>query len=92
MSLEITLRDYAGFVQGTRLAFGLDSDNVIHLWNRDTGEEKQARLIDPVHARMTHFEAISKGVIDLRDVIFFVSLIVSALVVNTALVELKKGD
>ena len=40
---------------------------------------------------LTNFHAVAQGVIDLRDLIFFLSLIVSSLVVNTALVELKKG-
>ncbi len=41
---------------------------------------------------LTHFNAISKGVIDLRDIIFFVSLIVFFLFVNALLVDLKKAD
>ncbi len=41
---------------------------------------------------LTHFNAISKGVIDLRDIIFFVSLIVFFLFVNALLVDVKKAD
>jgi len=40
---------------------------------------------------LTNFQAIAQGVIDLRDVIFFASLIGSSLVINTAVIELKKG-
>ena len=40
---------------------------------------------------LTNFQAISQGVIDLRDIVYFVSLIVVSLFVNTALIELKKG-
>ena len=40
---------------------------------------------------LINFHAVAQGVIDLRDFIFFVSLIVSSLVINTAIVELKKG-
>jgi ABC-2 type transport system permease protein len=40
---------------------------------------------------MTRFDAISKGVIDPRDVLFFFSLIAVALVANTILVEAKKS-
>lgn len=40
---------------------------------------------------MTHFEAITKGVIDLRDLVFFVSLIVLALAANVVLIELRKA-
>jgi ABC-2 type transport system permease protein len=39
---------------------------------------------------LTHFTAISSGVIDLRDAIFFVSLIALFLSANYVLVELKK--
>jgi ABC-2 type transport system permease protein len=39
----------------------------------------------------THFQALSQGVIELKDVLFFLSLIVVALIVNTLIVELKKA-
>ena len=41
---------------------------------------------------LTHFEAISKGVLDLRDIIFFVSLIAFWLFTNAVLIEIKKAD
>ena len=41
---------------------------------------------------LSHFEAISKGVIDLRDIIYFVSLIAFWLFANTVLIEAKKAD
>ena len=41
---------------------------------------------------LTHFNAIAKGVIDLRDFVFFVSMIVCFLYVNAVLVDLKKAD
>ncbi len=41
---------------------------------------------------LTHFDAISKGVIDLRDIIYFVSLIAFWLFINTVLIEYKKAD
>ena len=41
---------------------------------------------------LTGFDAIAQGVLDLRDVILFVSLIVTSLLINTILVELKKGS
>ena len=40
---------------------------------------------------LTHFAAISSGVIDLRDLIFFFSLIVLFLTVNIVLIDLKKA-
>ena len=39
---------------------------------------------------LTHFTAISMGVIDLRDLVFFVSLIALFLTANVVLIDLKK--
>lgn len=41
---------------------------------------------------LTHFNAIMKGVIDFRDLIFFASFIGTWLFVNVILVELKKAE
>jgi ABC-2 type transport system permease protein len=41
---------------------------------------------------LTHFSAITKGVIDLRDLVFFVSLIACFLFMNAVAIELKKAD
>jgi ABC-2 type transport system permease protein len=40
---------------------------------------------------LTHFTSITKGIIDLRDVVFFGSLIGLALFINTIIVDTKKG-
>jgi ABC-2 type transport system permease protein len=40
---------------------------------------------------LTHFVAITGGVIDLRDFIFFTSVIALSLFINTALVDIKKA-
>ncbi len=40
---------------------------------------------------LTHFSAISSGVIDLRDMIFFFSLIALFLTVNVVLIDLKRA-
>lgn len=40
---------------------------------------------------LTHFLAISSGVIDLRDVIYFFSLIALFLIANTVLIDLRKA-
>ena len=40
---------------------------------------------------MTHFDAISNGVIDLRDIVFFASLIVIALAANALVIDLRKA-
>ena len=41
---------------------------------------------------LTHFNAISKGVIDLRDIIYFVSLMAFWLFATTLMIEMKKAD
>ena len=41
---------------------------------------------------LTHFTAITEGLLDLRDIIFFVSVMASALFINTLLVDLKKAS
>jgi ABC-2 type transport system permease protein len=41
---------------------------------------------------LTHFDAIARGVIDLRDVIFFASLIVFFLFVNAVVIDLRKAN
>ena len=41
---------------------------------------------------LTHFTAITEGLLDLRDIIFFVSVMVAALFINTLLVDLKKAS
>jgi ABC-2 type transport system permease protein len=41
---------------------------------------------------LTHFEAISKGVIDARDIIYFLTLIAFWLFATAILIEMKKAD
>jgi ABC-2 type transport system permease protein len=51
-------------------------------------------LVDAVSALsfLTHFNAISKGVLDLRDVIFFLMVIGFFLVANAFVIDLKKAN
>lgn len=41
---------------------------------------------------LTHWDAITRGVIDMRDFLFFASLIVVAMFANAVVVDLKKAD
>lgn len=41
---------------------------------------------------LTHFDSISKGIIDIRDIIYFGSLIGFLLFVNVIFIEMKKAD
>lgn len=51
-------------------------------------------LVDAVASLsfLTHFTNISKGVIDLRDVVYFGLLIATCLYANTIVLQLKKGE
>jgi ABC-2 type transport system permease protein len=40
---------------------------------------------------LTHFQAITRGVIDLRDLVYFGSVIALFLGLNVAFIDLKKG-
>ncbi|HCC80060.1 MAG TPA: ABC transporter permease, partial [Methylophaga sp.] len=41
---------------------------------------------------LTHFDAISKGVIDLRDILYFAALITIWLFANALIVNARKAD
>lgn len=41
---------------------------------------------------LTHFSALSRGVLDLRDIVYFVSLILFWLFANAIIIEMKKAD
>ena len=60
--------------------------NFFRLWAPDV-------LVDTIASMsfLTHFKAITKGVIDLRDLVFFSSLIVVFLFANVLAVDSKKG-
>jgi ABC-2 type transport system permease protein len=41
---------------------------------------------------LTHFDSVTKGVIDARDLVFFLSLIAFCLFANALLIDLRKAD
>ena len=61
--------------------------NFFRLWAPDL-------LVDTIASMsfLVHFKAITKGVIDLRDIVFFASLIAVFLFANVVAVETKKGS
>jgi ABC-2 type transport system permease protein len=67
---------------GTSMVLGL-----IHGW-------APAGLVDAVAGAsiLGHFTAITRGVIDLRDLIYFVSVMIAFLAANAIIVDLKKAD
>jgi ABC-2 type transport system permease protein len=56
-------------------------------WAPDFLVDAVARL-----SLLTSFNAMAQGVLDLRDLILFASLIAASLLINVTLVELKKGS
>jgi len=51
-------------------------------------------LIDTIASLsfLTHFTSVSKGVLSLRDVLYFISMIVFWLAATAVVVELKQAD
>jgi len=51
-------------------------------------------LVDAIAAMgfLTHFESISKGVLDIRDFLFFAVFIFSWLLASAIVIEMKKGN
>ncbi len=41
---------------------------------------------------LTHFQAISKGVLDLRDIIYFLAMILAWLYASAVIIDMKKSD
>ena len=61
--------------------------NFFRLWAPDFLVQAIASL-----SFLTHFQAITNGVIDLRDILFFTSLISVWLFANILVVNQKKGE
>lgn len=61
--------------------------NVLHGWLPQP-------IIDAVASLsfLTHFSSIAKGVIDLRDLLYFGTLIIASLAANTIVLDMKKAD
>ncbi|MCK5892939.1 MAG: ABC transporter permease subunit [Endozoicomonadaceae bacterium] len=53
-----------------------------------------ASVVDAIGALsfLTHFEAISKGVLDLRDVLYFLIMMAAWLVATAIVIDMKKAD
>jgi ABC-2 type transport system permease protein len=51
-------------------------------------------LIDAIASLsfLTHFQSISKGVIDMRDLVYFATLIAAWLIANAIVLDMKKAD
>ena len=92
VSAAITNRIIASFVTGA-LLFALIVAGTPAVLGLFRGWAPEG-LIGAVAATgiLGHFTAIARGVIDLRDIVYFVSLIVAFLGISAILVDLKKAD
>jgi ABC-2 type transport system permease protein len=85
MASSLTRNQIVAFILAFAISFGLFIFGQIVQYAPD--------WLSPVLAFMSmgnHFESLSRGVVDSRDVIFYVSLMVVALVIATASLESRK--
>lgn len=88
----ITKNQVIAFVLSVMACFGLLVAGYPVVLDFISGWAPQA-LVDGVASLsfLTHFDSISKGVIDLRDVVYFVLLIAAALYANVIMLSIKKA-
>jgi ABC-2 type transport system permease protein len=88
----MTKNQVIAFVVGVVLCFGFMITGYAPVQDYLRGWAPQS-VIDTVasFSFLTHFEAISKGVIDLRDLVYFGTLIVFCLFGTAAVVEMRKS-
>lgn len=89
----ITRNQVIAFVITVVLCFGFLLSGYPVVLNFISGWAPQA-LVDAIagFSFLTRFEAIAKGVIDLRDLLYFATLIALSLFATGVVVELKKGS
>src|SRR5258706_11147057 len=89
----LTKNQVIAFVLAAVLCFLLTVSGSSVVLGFFTGWAPQA-LIDTIasFSFISHFTSVMRGVLDLKDMVYFVSLIVFFLFANTAIVELKKAD
>mgnify|MGYP005839941345 CR=1 FL=1 len=89
----ITRNQVVAFILAVVVCFGFLLSGLPMVMNLFAGWAPQA-LLDTIadFSFLAHFAAISKGVIDLRDLVYFGLVITFWLVVNTIVLELKKAD
>ena len=89
----ITRNQVVAFILSVVVCFGFMLSGLPMVMNLFTGWAPQA-LLDVIadFSFLAHFSAISKGVIDLRDLVYFTLVITFWLLANTIVLELKKAD
>jgi len=89
----VTRNQVVAFILSVVVCFGFMLSGLPMVMNLFTGWAPQA-LLDVIadFSFLAHFAAISKGVIDLRDLVYFSLVITFWLLANTIILELKKAD
>ena len=89
----LTRNQVVAFILSVVVCFGFLLSGLPMIMNLFRGWAPQA-LLDGVAnlSFLTHFSALSKGVIDLRDLVFFGLVMVFWLFANMIVLELKKAD
>lgn len=89
----ITRNQVVAFILSVVMCFGFLLSGLPMVMNLFTGWAPQA-LLDVVanFSFLTHFSDISKGVIDIRDLVYFLTVIGLWLVATTVVIEMKKAN
>lgn len=89
----LTRNQVVAFIVSVVVCFGFLLSGLPMIMNLFKGWAPQA-LLDAVAnlSFLSHFSALSKGVIDLRDLVFFALVMVFWLFANMIVLELKKAD
>jgi ABC-2 type transport system permease protein len=89
----LTRNQVVAFILSVVVCFGFLLSGLPMVMDLFTGWAPQS-LIDAIagFSFLAHFSTISRGVIDLRDLVYFALVIVVWLVANTIVLEMKKAD
>jgi ABC-2 type transport system permease protein len=89
----LTQNQVVAFILSVVVCFGFLLSGLPMVMNLFTGWAPQA-LLDAIadFSFLSHFAAISKGVIDVRDLVYFGLVMMFWLLANTILLEIRKAD
>ena len=89
----ITRNQVVAFILSVVVCFGFLLSGLPMVMNLFTGWAPQS-LLDVIadFSFLAHFAAISKGVIDVRDLVYFSLMITFWLLINTIVLEIRKAD
>jgi ABC-2 type transport system permease protein len=89
----LTRNQVVAFILSVVVCFGFLLSGLPMVMDLFTGWAPQS-LLDAIagFSFLAHFSTISRGVIDLRDLVYFALVIVVWLVANTIVLEIKKAD